>query len=206
MRRIVLHGRLKRLFGGSFNLHVNSVHEAIRCLSANFHAQKFDAEVVKGSYFVFIGPGKKGEAWDEERLALLLPPQREIHIYPAPKGGKRGGLGKIIAGVALIGLTVLSGGTSAPLFGGALGAGFTGGTVALVGASLVLSGVATLLTKPPKTPNMGSLESPEDAPSFLLSTPVNTSMEGSPIPIVGGRMRVGSLVISSGVSNEAIPV
>lgn len=206
MRRIVLHGRLARLFGKSFNLHVNSVHEAIRCLSANFHAQKFDAEVVKGSYFVFIGPGKKGEAWDEERLALLLPPQREIHIYPAPKGGKRGGLGKIIAGVALIGLTVLSGGTSAPLFGGALGAGFTGGTVALVGASLVLSGVATLLTKPPKTPNMGSLEAPEDAPSFLLSTPVNTSMEGSPIPIVGGRMRVGSLVISSGVSNEAIPV
>lgn len=205
MRRIHLHGRLKRLFGGPFNLHVNSVHEAIRCLSANFHAQKFDSEVVKGSYFVFIGPGKKGEAWDEERLALLLPPQREIHIYPAPRGGKRSGLGKIIAGVALIGLTVLSGGMSAPLFGGALGAGFTGGTVALVGASLALSGVASLLTKPPKTPNMGNFESPEERPSFLLSTPVNTSMEGSPIPIVGGRMRVGSLVISSGVSNERIP-
>lgn len=203
MREIHLHGRLKQKFGGSFKLQVDSVLEAIRCLSANF--QNFSPEVVKGSYFVYIGPGKKGEAWDEERLSLRLPPRREIHIYPAPKGGKAAGLGKIIAGVALIGITVLSGGMSAPLLGGALGAGFTGGTVALVGASLVLSGVATMLTKPPKAPNMSSLERPEDRPSFLLSSPVNTTMEGSVIPIVGGRMRVGSLVISSGVTNERIP-
>jgi predicted phage tail protein len=176
----------------------------MRCLAANFPG--FDAEVVKGSYFVFIGPGKKGDAWDEERLSLYLPPNRTIHIYPAPKGGKKGGLGKIIAGIALIGISVLSGGAATPLFGGALGAGFTGGTIALVGASLVLSGVATMLTKPPKTPNTSAFERPEDRPSFILPAPTNISSEGSPIPIVGGRMRVGSLIISAGVTNEQIPV
>ena len=203
MREVILHGKLRQKFGGSFKLQVGSVLEAMRCLAANF--PKFDTEVVKGSYFVYIGPGKKGEAWDEEKLSLYLPPRRAIHVYPAPKGGKKGGIGKIIAGVALIGISVLSGGAATPLFGGALGAGFTGGTVALVGASLVLSGVATMLTKPPKAPNMGNLERPEDRPSFLLSAPTNTTMEGSVIPIVGGRMRVGSLVISSGVTNEQIP-
>lgn len=204
MRAVILHGRLKQKFGGNFNLNVRTVVEAMRLLGANF--DKFNAELVKGSYYVFIGPGKKGEAWDEERLSLYLAPRREIHIYPAPKGGKRSGIGKIIAGVALIGLTVLSGGTSAPLFGGALGAGFTGGTVALVGASLALSGVASLLTKPPKMPDSMAFERPEDRASFLISSPVNTTAEGAPIPIVGGRMRVGSLVISSGASNEQIPV
>lgn len=204
MRKITLHGRLRQKFGASFTLQVNSVIEAMRCLAANF--PNFDSEVVKGSYFVFIGPGKKGDAWDEERLALYLPPRRDIHIYPAPKGGKRGGLGKIIAGIALIGISVLSGGAATPLFGGALGAGFTGGTVALVGASLALSGVATMLTKPPKTPNMSTFERPEERPSFLLSAPTNIASEGAVIPIVGGRMRVGSLIISSGVTNEQIPV
>lgn len=204
MRKVILHGRLRQKFGNSFSLQVNNVIEAMRCLAANF--KTFDVEVVKGSYFVFIGPGKKGDAWDEERLALNLPPRRDIHIYPAPKGGKNSGLGKIIAGVALIGLSVLSGGAATPLFGGALGAGLTGGTVALVGASLALSGVASMLSKPPKTPDLGKFEAPEDAPSFLLGAPTNQAQEGAVIPIVGGRMRVGSLIISSGVTNEAIPV
>jgi predicted phage tail protein len=204
LKTIHLHGRLRQKFGANFKLHVNSVLEAMRCLAANFPG--FDAEVVKGSYFVFIGPGKKGDAWDEERLSLYLPPRCDIHIYPAPKGGKNSGLGKIIAGVALIGIAVLSGGAATPLFGGALGAGFTGGTVALVGASLALSGVATMLTKPPKTPNTSTFERPEERQSFLLGAPTNISSEGSVIPIVGGRMRVGSLIISSGVTNEQIPV
>lgn len=204
MRAVTLHGRLRQKFGGKFTLQVNSVIEAMRCLAANFPG--FDAEVVKGSYFVFIGPGKKGDAWDEEKLSLYLPPGRPIHIYPAPKGGKSGGLGKIVAGIALIGISVLSGGAATPILGGALGAGFTGGTIALVGASLVLSGVATMLTKPPKTPNTSNFERPEDKPSFILPAPTNISSEGSPIPIVGGRMRVGSLIISAGVTNEQIPV
>lgn len=204
MRSIHLHGRLKQKFGGRFSLQVNSVVEAMRCLAANFPT--FDSEVVKGSYFVFIGPGKKGDAWNEERLSLYLPPRRDIHIYPAPKGGKSSGLGKIIAGIALIGISVLSGGAATPLFGGALGAGFTGGTVALVGASLALSGVATMLTKPPKTPNTSTFERPEERQSFLLGAPTNIAAEGSVIPIVGGRMRIGSLIISSGVTNEQIPV
>ena len=53
---------------------------------------------------------------------------------------------------------------------------------------------------------MASYERPEDRPSFLLNGQVNTTLQGNPIPIVGGRCLVGGLVVSAGIFTEKMPV
>jgi predicted phage tail protein len=67
-----------------------------------------------------------------------------------------------------------------------------------IGASLVLGGVAQLISPQPK----GGFERGKEAArleSFSFSGIVNTSQQGLPVPIVYGRAFVGSAVLSSGL-------
>ena len=64
-----------------------------------------------------------------------------------------------------------------------------------IGASLVLNGIATMLT-----PVMGVNDSEADPEnSFAFSSPVNVSRAGIPIPLIYGRRVVGAAVISAGI-------
>lgn len=201
MRNIVLHGRLKAKFPGSpFRLEVASVQEVVRALSANLPG--FRTEIGKGSYRIIVGDRKKGEVLTEDLLTFHLPQNRAIHIIPAATGNKRSGIGKTILGVALIAVATVASGGFAAGAGTVFGTGLSWGTVGLMGASLAFGGVAQLLTPTPKTPSMSNYERPEDRPSFLLGGQVNTTLQGNPVPLIGGRMRTGSLVISAGIYTE----
>ena len=104
-----------------------------------------------------------------------------------------GAVGRIIAGVALIALALF-----VPL--GAIGA-LSLGTLAFgVGASLVLGGVAQLLTPVP-TINQPSMTDTAKDPrkSYSFSGIQQTSRAGVPVPIVYGETLVGSVVISAGI-------
>lgn len=202
-RSVYLSGRLKKLFPGSpFKLQVGSVQETVRALCANFPG--FRGELSKGAYRIIIGSRKRGQVIDETLLTFQWPADAAIHIIPAVTGNKMSGLGKTILGVALIAVAsvaTLGFGAPAAVFGG-----FGWGTVGMMGAALTFGGIAQLLTPTPKTPNMSSYERPEDRPSFLLGGQVNTTLQGNPVPIIGGRMRTGSLVISAGIYTEKMPV
>jgi predicted phage tail protein len=206
LRPIYLHGHLKARFpAGPFSLSVSSVQEAVRALSANLPG--FRAELAKGAYRVVAGPRKGGEVLTEDLLGFHLAPGRPIHIVPAVAGNKRGGLGKTILGVALIGVaTIASGGAFGAIAGAGMFSSVSWGSVALFGAALTFGGIAMMLTPTPRTPNIAGYERPEDRPSFLLGGQVNTTLQGNPIPIIGGRCLVGGLVISAGIYTEKMPV
>ncbi|MGF7213045.1 putative phage tail protein [Skermanella aerolata] len=182
---------------------VNSVQEVVRALCANFPG--FRKELSKGAYRIIVGSRKNGETLSEDLLTFNLPKSAPIHIIPTV-AGKGSGIFKIILGVALIAVAA----TATLGFGVAAGAsafgGLSWGTVGLMGASLAFSGVAQLLTPVPKAPNMAGYERPDDRPSFLLGGQVNTTLQGNPVPIILGRMRTGSLVISAGIFTEKMAV
>jgi predicted phage tail protein len=205
LRPIFLHGKLKARFPGPFPLAVASVQEAVRALSANLPG--FRAALAEGAYRIVAGPRKGGEVLSEDMLGFHLAPGRPIHIVPVVGGRKRGGLGKTILGIALIGVaTIASSGTFGAIAGASgMFSGLSWGTVAIMGAALTFGGIAQMLTPVPKTPNMAGYERPEDRPSFLLGGQVNTTLQGNPIPIVGGRMLIGGLVISAGIYTEKMP-
>lgn len=79
----------------------------------------------------------------------------------------------------------------------ALGASY--GSIAMFGLTMALTGVSQMLSPQPKA------STPADAnPSYLFSGPANAVEQGGPVPLIYGRMRVGSTVISSAIDNEII--
>lgn len=51
----------------------------------------------------------------------------------------------------------------------------------------------------PLKPDYEKSEANNQAPSFLFNGPTNSSTQGFPVPVVIGRCRVGSVVVSAGL-------
>jgi predicted phage tail protein len=109
-----------------------------------------------------------------------------------------GAVGRIIAGVALVAIGLFVPGI------GALGVQLLVG----VGASLVLGGVAQLLTPVPKIPqgvsNSGKDTDDDPRKSYSFSGIQNTSRQGLPVPIVYGETVVGAVTISAGIDTVQV--
>ena len=75
-------------------------------------------------------------------------------------------------------------------------AGYSGFQAAVgnLGIYLVLSGVASLLTPTPSTPEQE--QTPE---SFAFTSPLNVSMPGIAVPLVYGTAICGSIVVSTSI-------
>lgn len=195
MNTIKLYGALGKEFGRKHSFEIDSVADAIEALRANF-PRFFDA-IRYGHYRVVVGKTTtKGMELEEAMLPGFKLGKQDLHIVPVTKGSKRGGLGKIIAGIALIGLSMATGG--AGFMAASIGTGgmTVGGVVGSVGTSLLLTGVASLLAP--------EIDAPEDQQSFTMTGPTNTTREGGIIPIVYGEVITGGTMIngSLGISNS----
>lgn len=201
MRNIVLHGRLKKLFGGPFAIDVATAGEAIRALSANF-PQKFLEALSVGSYEVVRGKASKGMRLVEDDINTFRLGSADLHIIPVTAGSKKnGGMLKAILGVALIGVAIFaSGGTLAAPLAGLTGGGMWG-TVAMLGVGMALSGVSQMMAKKEESKDETKKED-----SFAFSGPGNAAEQGNPVPLIYGRVMTGSIPISFGVDVEDIPI
>ena len=197
LRTIRIYGRLaKFLKRRKFEAEVSTAAEAVRFLLANF--PQLEPELAKGHYRVSVG------GYDLTLDEIHDPAgQQEIKIVPVVAGA--GAVGRIVAGVALIAAALLFA-PGAALAGGLLTLGPTAVSIGVgIGVSLVLGGVAQLLTPVPTiNPAAGSGGSYADTQkdprkSYSFSGIQQTSRAGVPVPIVYGETLVGSVVISVGV-------
>lgn len=187
MKTVRLHGSLARFIGQSqFKVDISSVSEAIRFLIANFPAA--EAFIAKGSYQVIVESRDIGT----EELHHPVADGFAVDIVPVIAGA--GAVGRIILGVALVAVSFLIPG--AAFFGVGLAPIAFG-----VGASLVLGGVAQLLTPTPRAP--GENKDPKTPQSFSFSGIQNVSRQNIPLPIVCGEVIVGSIVIAEGLNTSA---
>ena len=201
LRKIKLYGHLREHTGlTEVEAYVDSVKEAVNFLTCNW--PKLKSQIVQNNYHVLLDEDDIGE---EE---LLYPVgNATISFIPVVEGS--GKFGRILAGVALIGLTVGTGGfgTFAASKGGFSGLSFSAGTAGNItlgsslaaaagnlGIYLVLSGVASLLTPTPSTPEQE--QTPE---SFAFTSPLNVSMPGIAVPLVYGTAICGSIVVSTSI-------
>lgn len=141
-------------------------------------------------YAVFVGKTNIGEC------DLSKPTGRDvIRIVPVIAGSKRAGSLQTIIGVVLIAVaTVMTGGFAGIAAGGAWG------TVGAVGISMTLGGVMAMLS--PQAKGLSTQDDPRNRASYSFNGPVNTSVQGNPVPLLYGRMIVGSAVISAGIFTE----
>jgi predicted phage tail protein len=193
MNTVYLYGSLAEKFGESFEFEISSAREAVSALMANLPG--FADELRHGNFHVIVGSSvETGVALDIEGVAGFNIEGKSIFILPEVEGAKRGGLGKIIFGIALIGLSAMTGGAAGALMGQALWGGTNVGMmVGSIGTSMVLTGVASLLA--PETD-----ASADDNKSFTMAGPQSSTREGGIIPIIYGEVYTGPMLISGGIS------
>jgi predicted phage tail protein len=190
LREIRVYGRLAKFLGRRvFRAEVATAAEAVRFLLANF--PELEKHMADQHYRVSVG------GYDLAEDELQDPAgQQQIKIVPVLAGA--GAVGRIIAGVALIALASFVG------LGAVAGIALNS-LVFGVGVSLVLGGVAQLLTPVPKMP-MGVASNTDQDPrkSYSFSGIQQTSRQGVPVPICYGETLVGSVVISAGTDTVQV--
>jgi predicted phage tail protein len=191
LRKIKLYGKLAKFIGHRvLEADVATAAEAVRFLLANW--PELEAHMSDQHYRVSIG------TYD---LALeeLHDPAGVAPISFVPVVAGAGSAGRILIGIALIALAFIPGigtATSAAIAAGAKAGLTTIGTALFgLGASLVLGGIAQLLTPTPKI----STDEADPRKSFSFSGIQNVSRAGVPVPVVYGETLVGSVVISAGI-------
>ena len=190
LRKIKLYGKLAKFIGHRvLEADVATAAEAVRFLLANW--PELEAHMSDQHYRVSVG------TYDID-LEELHHPAGAAPISFVPVVAGAGAVGRIIAGIALIALSFLI----IPLGIAAAGAGIAT-AVGLAGASLLLGGIAQLLTPTPKVAQ-GVDKQDDPRKSYSFSGIQNTSRQGVPVPIVYGETIVGSVVISAGIDTAQV--
>jgi predicted phage tail protein len=210
-----LHGHLADKYGSRFLLEVESVVQAINLLQANFST--FYRDLAAGSYGVWVGNSNitQGE--------LMNPSKgQDIHIIPAiagsggadpnrvgffgpkksnatgflmgphnfPSDSKLGQVVRVIVGIVLVIV-----GTIFSAYGGIYWGVYPG-------LGLIFGGVSDYITYSSLkklTPMIN--EQGEQKVSTYFNGAVNTVAQGNPVPVLYGRLVVGSQVVSGALTD-----
>jgi predicted phage tail protein len=190
LRKIKLYGKLAKFIGHRvLEADVATAAEAVRFLLANW--PELEAHMSDQHYRVSIG------TYDLIAEELHHPAgAAPISFVPVVAGAGAGG--RIIAAIALIAASFFfpaAAPAAAALTIGASTFTAVGAAIFFAGVSLLLTGVAQLLTPTPKISN----DEADPRKSFSFSGIQNTSRAGVPVPVVYGETLVGSVVISAGI-------
>ena len=217
MKVVKVYGALRELLGKTrFEFVADTPAQAMRALLVNFPELQqwlIDSEKNGIAYRVTVG---KQKIHNDDVSGLFSPwSEREVFsITPVMTGAGRGG-GSFLLGLALVGTAFLIGPAAGGFLG--IGAGLGGATgagaaismglvgasfataVGTLGLSLMIGGVAQMLSPVPKPPREATrLE------SNSFSGIQQTVRQGVPVPIAYGRVFVGSAVVSAGLDVDQV--
>jgi predicted phage tail protein len=204
---VKLLGELGRQFGRKYCFVADSPRAVMSALCNQLEGFKQYMSMAheKGMGFRLVNEDPEGMDYNNVVMGC-----KRLIIAPIITGS--GTVGRILVGVALVALAFVSFGGSVAaggLFAGfgataaggsafALGSGFLFST----GLSLVLTGIAALLTPAVQTPATET----QRKDSYLFDRAAELTTQGNPVPILYGRFLVGSpLIISSAITTQQVP-
>ena len=188
MTNIIIHGVLGKIYGTHHKLNVRRLSEIIPAINANNPGFKHAIlSYLKSDVdYCYVDPKNPKTKYKTLQEALSSSPPKEVHIVPSIVGA--GAVGMIVGGLALAGVGTYIGGT-------------LGGILFSLGVSLILQGIIMLLF-PPEDPKRREVESKIDTSTYIFSNRVNNAVQGFPVPLVYGELRVGSNIISTNIVRE----
>ena len=203
LRKIKLYGELAKFLGEkTLEAEVNNAAQAIRFLVVNF--PKLEKHMADRYYRVLV------DKWELDEKELHYPSgASDIKIVPVV-GGAGGNFGRVLLGAALIGASFMFPGAgmfgTTSFFGKeAVVGGFltkVGTITSVIGASLVLNGIASMLAPVETIPE----DNQDPRRSFNFSGIQNTTRAGVAVPVIYGRTMTGSVVVSANITNEQVEV
>ena len=212
MRNIYLEGEMGERFGTGFQLNAPTVQDAIRCLDANFpELRKYFIECHENDIGFEVDVANNKLDYEVEMLMALQ--EGDITITPVPAGSKSA-MAKILAAIAMVVVAIyapaLFGTAGGALGGGAAGAVASGGTAGLIGSggmfmgisasaiqmglgmmavNLALAGINQMMAPDPATDS-------DQESSYLFNGAEQNIVQGDPVPILYGKLRVPGQPIS----------
>ena len=193
LTKVILDGEFAKVVGQrEWMLDCNSPAEALDLIEANkpgirrwIRQHLTDYKICQVECEDFEG---HKESLNDETYSTLRK-AKTIRFLPIFTGaGGDNGILQAIAGVAMIvvgALTYAYGGASLAQLGlGMIGA----------GTGMVLGAICTMLMSPSKN------DDDDGASNYYFNGAVNTTEQGNPVPLIFGRCRVGSAVISSEIA------
>ena len=196
LRKIYLEGEIADKFGHEFEMNVSSFGEALQCLELNF--SEFRQYLIecheKGIGFIC---SVDDHPLNQEEKLLLQYPKGSFTIQAVPAGSK-GGLGKIFAAIAIVAI-MLTPGLRETFFtlsaSGSIAGLTTWGTIAAsLAINLALTGIQELMAPDP------SVDTQQDE-SYLFQGSSQNIIEGDPVPILYGQLRIPGRPISFEIKN-----
>jgi predicted phage tail protein len=189
LTKVRLDGVMGKKFGKSWDLAVSSPAEALRMIEANkpglrawiiSNQQTYDAYKI-----VCVYADGREELLDENTFPLQRGGLKMIRFTPVVAGASA--VTRIIVGAVMIAASFLVPGAWSPyLF--------------KIGTALVLGGVIEALSPRPKTRN----DYGEQINSYYFNGPANTDQQGAAVPLIYGRVLVGSHPISASISIDEV--
>ena len=202
MRKVYLEGEIADKFGSEFDMNVSTFGEALNCFELNF--QEFREYMwschERGIGFIC----SVGDEYIEDENKLLLEhPKGSFTIQAIPVGSKRA-ITKIITAIILIyiGYTLMQIPGGQGFLGSFVGSSATltygqviGMTLISMGVSLGLAGIQQMMAPDP------SVDSQQDE-SYLFQGSNQNIIEGDPVPILYGKLRIPGRPISFEIKNQ----
>ena len=215
IRKVYLDGEMAEKFGSEFTIRAKTTADVFRNLECNFpELRQYLIECHEKDIGFLCQVGDEG-LQDEEELLLSLG-EGDVYISPQPAGSKSG-FGKILAAIAIVALVAIGGaialGASQALAGGAFGGGImsglsaglayaTGSTLGLmalgVAVNLALTGIQQMMAPDPSVDDFNN----DRETSYLFQGAEQNVIEGDPVPVVYGQLRVPGRPIGFEIRNK----
>lgn len=197
-RKIYLEGELGDKFTKELSANVSSLKDAFRLIDANYPGFK-DYLMECDQKGVGFAIDIQGDSVDNEEDFILPLNAGDITIVAVPAGSKSG-LGKILAAIAIIAVVYFMGGFAAigkVMAGGSMTVGAVAGMVGFsLGMSLAMAGIQQLMAPDPSVDE----QSPQ---SYMFNGSEQNIIEGDPVPVLYGELRVPGRPIAFGAINGA---
>lgn len=195
---VKLLGELGRRFGRQYSFVADSPREVMSALCNQLEGfkQYMSTAHENGVGFRLVNDDPYGMDYDNVMMGC-----NRLIIAPIVSGA--GTVGRILIGVALVGLAFVPFGGAFAGFALAKGFALGSGLLFSSGLSLILTGVASLLTPAVQTPSSDT----QRKDSFLFDRAAELTTQGNPVPILYGRFLAASpLIISSAITTQQVPV
>lgn len=197
LRKVYLEGEIADKFGSEFDMDVSTFGEAIQCFETNFN--NFREYLIecheKGIGFICSVEGKPVE---EDHELLLEYPEGSFTLQAIPVGSKDA-LGKFIVAAILIAVSIKYPGLGKIIMTTAGGTeiGIISATLFLTGLNFAMAGVQQLMAPDPSI----DMDNQQDD-TYLFQGSGQNIIEGEPIPILYGKLRIPGRPISFEIKNE----
>ena len=215
-RNVYLVGELAEKFGGKFSIAGDSYQDALKCIDVNRPGfRKYILECMDND-IAFTFETESGNKKAETEQDLIMPLEEGDIIIATVPAGSKSGFAKIFAAVVLFAVVGpwMAGKAAAAGASAAGGAAAAGGTAAAGGAAaaqgtflgmkaatitnavnsmalnLALTGIQQIMAPDPSVDN-------DEPTNYLFSGDSQNILEGDPIPVLYGELKVPGMPIST---------